>query len=485
MITRCTHIVLHVVERRLFARTSGVRLCSILLLALSILGPDHRVFSQPERVNFAHLRHLTEHIVLNRDSVDIVHVYADYPSYNWVEAADAGVEGTACVDDAARAAVLYLRHWLLTGDEGSMMSAKRLLKFVLAMQADDGEFYNFLYRDHTINRTGRTSVKSFGWWAARAMWALGTGAGAFEPTDPSFAARLRRAFLRGLAHVDTLLQRYGEVDTLKGFAVPRWLPYDSGADVTSELLLGLTAYGSTEHDAALRGRIRELADGLMVMQDGSAGRRPWGVHRSWETQWHMWGNAQTQVLAEAGKALGDSDMISSARREADGFFSRLLIDGFLKECDLARPHSVRRFEQIAYGVRPMAVGLIRLYEATRERSYAIMAGLAGSWLFGNNILGRAMYDPSTGRCYDGITDSVSLNRNAGAESTIEALLTVLEVEHVPEAMPYLTYRKVSSTTTKRLTEARFVDASGNEIIVGVSLPEGHLFIREHRSSENQ
>ena len=39
-----------------------------------------------------------------------------------------------------------------------------------------------------------------------------------------------------------------------------------------------------------------------------------------------------------------------------------------------------------------------------------------------------MYDPQTGRGYDGINDTASINRNAGAESTIEALLTLQAIE---------------------------------------------------------
>ncbi len=42
-----------------------------------------------------------------------------------------------------------------------------------------------------------------------------------------------------------------------------------------------------------------------------------------------------------------------------------------------------------------------------------------------------MYDITTGRCYDGIIGKDSINYNSGAESTIEALLTLQMVEKVP------------------------------------------------------
>jgi len=116
----------------------------------------------------------------------------------------------------------------------------------------------------------------------------------------------------------------------------------------------------------------------------------------------------------------------------EGFLRNTTWRGLPVFCREAGPPSVAgpaawsEYEQIAYGVRPMAVGLLRLFEATGDRDYLLMAGLAASWLAGNNPAGQAMYDPATGRCYDGIRDSLTLNLNSGAESTIEALYTLLE-----------------------------------------------------------
>jgi hypothetical protein len=39
-----------------------------------------------------------------------------------------------------------------------------------------------------------------------------------------------------------------------------------------------------------------------------------------------------------------------------------------------------------------------------------------------------MYDPKSGRGYDGINSYVEVNRNSGAESTIEALFSVNRLE---------------------------------------------------------
>jgi hypothetical protein len=426
-------------------------------VALSLAGCRQETTSL---VNFAHLDHLTEQVELNGTPVSIVHIYANYPDYHWIDAKESGPEGIACVDDAARAAVLALRDFELNHREESLGRARRLLDFVLTMQAPDGEFYNFIFSDGSINRDGRTSFKSFGWWAARGVWALGYGCTIFGANDAVYAEQLRQAVERSLPHVHALVQRL-DTTTEAGFVKPTWLLYGSGADASSELMLGLTQFYRTFPSPVLRDDITRIARGMMIMQEGDAATFPYGLHRSWGTLWHLWGNGQTQALALAGRLLGDSSMIGSARREADGFYPRLLIRGMMKEMDLSRPRESKEFEQIAYGIRPMTLGLLRLYDATGNPDYLRMAGLAASWLFGNNPAGAVMYDPASGRCFDGVRNSSEVNKNSGAESTIESLMTLVDLEAYPEALRYVRYRRVRSDSTS----AEFASPSGERITI--------------------
>jgi hypothetical protein len=430
-------------------------------------------------VNFNHLEHLTETIEFQGDSVDIVHIYADYPAYDWTDASN---EGVACVDDAARAAVVYLRHYELTKHEQSLEKAKRLLRFVMKMETDDGMFYNFIYKDHTINKEGQTSYKSFGWWGARGVWCMSLGYRIFKDCDPALASILNDHIKLTFPHIDSLLIKYNETKTIKGYRLPQWLLYESGTDVTSELLLGLTEYYAVTSDAKVKNYIRKQAGGLMVMQDGDMITFPFGLHRSWETMWHMWGNSQTHALAIAGKLLKSGKMIRSAEQEANGFYSRLLINGFMKELDVADSSKTQRYEQIAYGVRPMVVGLIRLYEATGKNKYLKMAGLASSWLSGNNVLHQKMYDSTTGRCFDGIRDSVTINKNSGAESTIEALYTLVELERYPAAKKYSDYSLVERGETANYLYAIFKNDAHKELTLGIDLKKSKLFLLEGKNS---
>jgi hypothetical protein len=451
---------------------------SLLLMVLPILCAQE----QSGLVNFNHLRHLTERIEFLGDSVDIVHVYANYPDYGWVGAAESGLEGVACVDDAGRAAVVYLRHYELTGSEESRNRAVALLKFILKMETPDGKFYNFVLQDHSINTGGKTSFKSFGWWAARGVWSMGLGCRILAPKDSSFAAMLRLGVERTFPNIDSLLAAYGKEKEVRHLRIPGWLFYESGADATSELLLGLNNYFAATKDKRVKGYIEKLARALMTMQEGDLKTFPYGLHRSWETMWHMWGNGQTQALALSGRILKDSTMVESARREAEGWYSRLLIEGFMKELDVADSTKRTGFEQIAYAVRPVAVGLIRLYEATNDPRYLTMSGLAASWLLGNNVLGQPMYDSANGRCFDGIRDSTTLNRNSGAESTIEALATLVEVEQLPLARRYLYYKKVFSRRGSDYIYGLFRNPAGEELTLAIDLKKPELLILEGAKS---
>ncbi len=110
---------------------------------------------------------------------------------------------------------------------------------------------------------------------------------------------------------------------------------------------------------------------------------------------------------------------------------------------ISPPAGPPAYPQIAYDVRTTALGFLYLYRASGDERYAVLAGLAASWLTGNNISGERIYDAATGRCFDGI-DRKGVNRNSGAESTIEALYTLIEIEKAPAASAWLHARSVQA-----------------------------------------
>ena len=88
---------------------------------------------------------------------------------------------------------------------------------------------------------------------------------------------------------------------------------------------------------------------------------------------------------------------------------------------------------------------LELYNQTGEKRFAEQAGKLAAWFTGENVTHQAIYDQETGRCYDGINSADKINLNSGAESTIEALFTLIEIERNSIARDYLksSFRKYS------------------------------------------
>ena len=84
--------------------------------------------------------------------------------------------------------------------------------------------------------------------------------------------------------------------------------------------------------------------------------------------------------------------------------------------------------QIAYGADSRLQSLL----AVDRPGQRALAGVAAAWYFGNNPAKAPMYDPATGRTFDGVARDGTINRNSGAESTIHGLLSMLALDAAPD-----------------------------------------------------
>lgn len=445
-------------------RIVSLLLSLVLLLSFTVPVLATQSEEKKETINLSHLDSLNEEITIDGRDMLITHIYSEYPDYKWV---DASGEGIACVDDVARAAIVFLTDFESNRNETSLEKAKKLLNFVMYMQAEDGEFYNFIYEDLTINKDGPTSKKSFDWWAARGMWALGYGYKIFENIDSEYASQLEEHFLLGNEALQAQINEdYGQYKMIHGIAVPEWI---TGYDAMSNALLGLSEYYSATPNHIVKDSMLKLGEGLSDYQYGDFDKYPFNAHLGWDgssTLWHAWGSSQSFALAKAGKVLKKQEWIQSARDEADHLFTHLLVTGMIKEMAPTPTND----EQIAYGVNMIVQGFLEVYKATHDKKYASYAGLAGSWFTGNNDANIAMYDPETGRGFDGINGiNGKVNLNSGAESTIEAILALQAIKENPLANQYLN-AKTMDRHTKTIIEAEdFATENGNPKIIN---PDG-------------
>ncbi len=163
---------------------------------------------------------------------------------------------------------------------------------------------------------------------------------------------------------------------------------------------------------------------------------PYSVFLSWQNTWHEWGNSQADALLDAGRVLKNEKYISHALLEINEFYPYLVKNNYLNEFSVEAKSNhylmtnVKKYSQIAYGIRPMVFASLNAYKITGNKKYAKIASELSGWFFGKNPAKVNMYNPENGICFDGIIDSKTVNKNSGAESTIEALLTMIEIENM-------------------------------------------------------
>jgi hypothetical protein len=435
-----------------------MRFLLIFLVCVVLLNTNVSYHAQEDLVNLDHLKHLTESVTIDGREMAIVHIYSEYPDYEWVDDAD---EGISAVDDVARAAVVYLWEYERTGDESLLQLARRCLEFVRYMQADDGEFYNFVFtREGRINERGGTSFKSLGWWAMRGLWALGEGVRVFDTVDAAYADELAGAYLRTESAISATMGNYGQYTTLHGFEIPAWIPANEPA-IAAIGLLGMSAYHNARPNDTTTEIITKVADAIAEYRLGTHSEYPFGMHPTNSNApgfWHNWGAHMPHALVMAGMALDRQDWIDSAAESANSFLLRQLAFEPFRHIGVV-PY---RLEQIAYGTNMLVQTYVALYRTTGEERYAQLAALAGSWYFGNNMAGVQMYYPDTGRTFDGINGPVSfrVNRNSGAESTIEGLMSLIALDSLPNTVRPFLYAQTLEQTLPIILEAE----SGERVV---------------------
>ncbi len=424
------------IARRLALRRRFILplLLAAMLLPACRSGVDHEPGSLPA-VNLTHILALLDSLEIAAQKVAFVHIYAEFPSYAPVPAPG---EGISAVDDVGRLLEVLEVEVLTNGRTDLLPAVYRLTDFILAMQRDDGLWYNFIHANGAINTSHKNSVADFGWWAARGLRGLAAAYMIFRESDPPFAARLLDRFRRADAQLQVSLTSYPAlVETPYGERAG-WLPYQA-PDMSAEFILPLIKM-QRHSELDYRRQIAQLAAGIMTYQLRDSASAADGMFYSWQNSWHNWGNLQARALLEAFEVSGDSTLLAAVERWAGGFLTWQVERGFIWGLAVSTTGEleVEEFPQIAYGLGSIYKGIRKLAAITGDSTHAELARQVLGWFSGANRGGRAMYDPATGRCYDGINGPGEVNLNSGAESTIEAL-QALQYAHLmrntPERQP--------------------------------------------------
>lgn len=381
-------------------------------------------------INHTHLDQLYEEIVVDNTTMAIIHIYSEYPNYKWVDDDD---EGIACIDDVARAAIYYAEDFRLNGSLESYDKTKKLVEYILYMQSDNSFYYNFIFPDYTINKEHQNSINEPGWWSWRALWALVETYKVIEIKDEITAKKMSKQIYSTVKAIKAEMVMTDDEFEISGIKLPTWLPHKSASDQAALLVISLSRYSTIFEDDSVIPIIKKLSNGIAMMQIQDKSFSYDGAILSWQNVWHGWGNSQSYALLIAYEITKEANYLETALYEIDNFYTRIKTKKMLNEFSVSKTEQKYnlekdlKFSQIAYSIRPMIFATLKAYEITEEAKYSELAGAIASWFFCNNISGYKMYYEDSGLCYDGIISETEVNKNSGAESTIETLLSFQKI----------------------------------------------------------
>lgn len=290
-----------------------------------------------------------------------------------------------CTDDAARALVLCC--WV-----GAPADDLRAVfrEFTVAAVAPDGRCHN--RRDTSGAWTDRPGLGD--WWG-RAVWALGVAVGAGDD-DPQLTEAFERLISRRSRHVRSMAYA-----TLGAAAAA-----DRSASARQLLM-----------DA-----VRPLADPGQSIPDW-----PWPEPRL---------TYDNGLLAAATLAAGGQterpDLLELGLSRLEFLVAAQTLGDHLSVVPVGGRgpgEPPPGFDQQPVELAGLALAGVIAHRLTGDPRWRQLVGAAAAWFVGQNDLGVAMFDDTTGAGYDGLTPS-GRNLNRGAESTLAANLTLLLAHHV-------------------------------------------------------
>ena len=296
-------------------------------------------------------------------------------------------------DDNARALVFGVKSQRFWPSERLIELQRKLLAFILLMQSKDGRFHNIMDFSQRIKDYPTTGDH-----LGRAIWSAGAVINSDLPTGMKNSAR--QIFDRALP----------------------WGMASSSPRTKAYTCLGLAERLKAEQsDRNLAGSLERLANDL-IQEFEKNSSEGW----EWFENTLTYDNARlSQALFIAYEAIENETLLSVAEKSLTFLLKATTKDE--KHIPIGNNGWYTKGGKAAtYDQQPVDAGAMMettavAYDLTGKEIYANAFRQSLGWFYGHNTKAVAVYDPTTGACYDGIT-STGLNENQGAESTLSFLL---------------------------------------------------------------
>jgi hypothetical protein len=140
-----------------------------------------------------------------------------------------------------------------------------------------------------------------------------------------------------------------------------------------------------------------------------------------------------QALFNVYMKNGDKAALRVGQESLDFLGQTLFSQGYLNIIGnkgwYVRGREIPLFDQQPVDAASVALACLDAYKAIGRNEYLEMAILCQRWYYGLNCHNLLLYNPTTGGCYDAITEN-GVNLNQGAEAVLSLLLTELSLESV-------------------------------------------------------
>lgn len=302
------------------------------------------------------------------------------------------------IDDQARALIVVLKHYNLTGKWESLDLATTYLRFLNYAQLSDGRFHNFMGFDRRWEDAVGSEDSN-----GRAVWALGYTSLTGVDDDFRLAARVM------------LARCYPWVGRLRYLRARAFC------------IIGLYHHLLAQpDDEQARDLVCRNADALMAAFDRNA-----SLGWEWFEPILTYCNARLpHALLLAHLAAWDSRYLEVATNSLDFLLRVAHVDGpdrislIGQDGWYPRGGECARFDQQPVDAFALLDACLAAHQVVGDQRYLAEAELALAWYHGWNAIGEPLYNQHTGGCFDGLTP-LGVNSNQGAESTIAYLLSYL------------------------------------------------------------
>lgn len=299
------------------------------------------------------------------------------------------------VDDNARALVFAVKAKTYWPTQPVSELERKLISFLLLMQADDGKFHNLM--DFSQRFVDSPTVGDH---LGRAIWAAGAVINSNLPNGMKSSARL--IFDRALP----------------------WARKSASPRTKAYTCLGLCERLQADaKDPNLIANMALLADNLVALY-----RANHDADWNWFENILSYDNARLpHALLLAHRSLGTDEYLKVAEKTFRFLQATTTIEGKFVTIG-SHGWYVRGKERALYDQQPVDAGAmveaaVSFYKITGSEIYRKTVRQVLGWFFGFNTKSVNVYDEATGACYDGITE-VGLNENQGSEATVSLLLAV-------------------------------------------------------------